>query len=143
MGVYYIYLSPIFEAFSNHKYDTGNYLKVDDCFGGDEALTKLISEAKKIDIGIILDCAFNHTGDNSLYFNKYNTYPSIGAYQSKESPYFSWYNFYEHPDLYDCWWGVKVLPKTVRTKGFKSFRCYEVLKKYIDMDERYIKQNSI
>ncbi|OGO90691.1 MAG: hypothetical protein A2Y17_03095 [Clostridiales bacterium GWF2_38_85] len=133
LGTSCIYLSPVFESYSNHKYDTGDYMKVDEGFGGDKALKKLIDKAKEKDISIILDCAFNHTGDDSVYFNKYGKYSSLGAYQSQESPYYSWYNFREYPDVYDCWWGVKILPKTVRTETFKNFICNNVLPKYFDM----------
>ena len=111
LGVSLIYLSPIFDAYSNHKYDTSDYMQVDEMFGGSEALQFLISEAKKRNIGIILDGVFNHTGSDSIYFNKKGTYPSLGAYQSQESPYFSWYEFQEHPDSYTCWWGIPILPR--------------------------------
>ncbi len=111
LGVSLIYLSPVFEAYSNHKYDTGDYMKVDSMFGGDEALAFLIAEAEKRGIGIILDGVFNHTGSDSVYFNKKGTYPTLGAYQSKESPYFSWYSFQKHPDEYTCWWGIPILPR--------------------------------
>ena len=111
LGVSLIYLSPIFDAYSNHKYDTGDYMQVDAMFGGNEALQRLISEAKKRNIGIILDGVFNHTGSDSIYFNKKRTYTSLGAYQSKESPYFSWYEFQEYPDSYTCWWGIPILPR--------------------------------
>lgn len=111
LGVTVIYLTPIFESVSNHKYDTGNYLKVDEMFGGEKALKALIKKAKKLGIGIILDGVFNHTGDNSVYFNKYGSYPSLGAYQSKASPYYSWYSFQSHPDDYTSWWGIEILPR--------------------------------
>ena len=111
LGVSLIYLSPIFNAYSNHKYDTADYMHVDSMFGGDEALAYLISEAKKRDIGIILDGVFNHTGSDSIYFNKKENYPSVGAYQSKNSPFFSWYSFQEYPDEYTCWWGIPILPR--------------------------------
>ncbi len=111
LGVSLIYLSPIFEAYSNHKYDTGDYMKVDSMFGGDEALRYLIDQAKKRGIGIILDGVFNHTGSDSVYFNKKGTYPSLGAYQSKDSPYFSWYSFQNFPQEYTCWWGIPILPR--------------------------------
>ena len=133
LGVSCIYLSPVFEAYSNHKYDTGDFLKVDDGFGGDEALKKLINAANAYGIKIILDCAFNHTGDDSVYFNKYGKYKTLGAYQSTQSPYFEWYNFTAHPETYECWWGVKVLPRTVRTKSYRAFICDKVLPKYLDM----------
>lgn len=111
LGIDTIYLSPIFEAYSNHKYDTGDYMKVDGMFGGDGALELLISEAKRRGIGIILDGVFNHTGADSIYFNRYGRYGSLGAYQSKESPYYSWYHFDSHPGEYTSWWGIEILPR--------------------------------
>ncbi len=111
LGTSLIYLSPIFEAYSNHKYDTGDYMKVDDMFGGDEALELLIKEAGKRDIGIILDGVFNHTGSDSMYFNKEGRYKTLGAYQSKKSPYYTWYDFKSYPDEYTSWWGIKILPR--------------------------------
>ena len=110
LGVNVIYLSPIFEAYSNHKYDTGCYDRVDAMFGGEDALDLLISETKKRGISIILDGVFNHTGSDSVYFNKNGRYPDTGAYQSRESEYYPWYSFEEYPDKYRCWWGVKILP---------------------------------
>jgi len=114
LGTSYIYLSPIFDARSNHKYDTGNYMSVDEMFGGDDALKVLIEEAKKRNIGIIIDGVFNHTGDDSIYFNKYGRYDGVGAYQSSKSKYHKWYyfrNFEKNPDDYDCWWNIGILPR--------------------------------
>nr|WP_239584228.1 glycoside hydrolase family 13 protein [Aquibacillus albus] len=110
LGVTAIYLNPIFQAESNHRYDTGDYHKVDPLLGTKEDLEKLLIEAGKRNIEIMLDGVFSHTGSNSLYFNQKGEYPSIGAYQSVESPYYSWYNFQHHPDLYDAWWGIETLP---------------------------------
>ena len=64
---------------------------------------------------VILDGVFSHTGDDSIYFNKYGHYSSVGAYQSKDSQYYPWYKFEEYPDKYSCWWGVDVLPETEET----------------------------
>ena len=111
LGVTVIYLSPIFKAYSNHKYDTGDYMKVDPAFGGEEAFEQLLKQAKEAGIRIVLDGVFNHTGDDSLYFNRYGKYDSVGAYQSTKSPYYSWYHFKKHPDSYESWWGIEVLPK--------------------------------
>ena len=111
LGVKTVYLSPIFDAYSNHKYDTADYFTVDSMFGGDKALDLLISRAKEYGIGVILDGVFNHTGDNSIYFNKYEKYDSVGAYNSCESPYKDWYHFKNWPDSYESWWGIEVLPK--------------------------------
>ena len=111
LGVNVIYLNPIFEAYSNHKYDTGDYMKVDEMFGGEEAFDKLISEADKRGIKIILDGVFNHTGSDSIYFNKNNRYATVGAYNSPDSPYRDWYFFDNYPDDYKSWWGIEILPK--------------------------------
>ncbi len=110
LSVRCIYLNPIFEAASNHKYDTGSYRRVDGDFGGIKALERLFSEADKRGIKVILDGVFSHTGADSVYFNRYGSYDSAGAYQSKNSPYYGWYDFTEYPDNYACWWGVKILP---------------------------------
>ncbi len=110
LGVTCIYLSPIFEAYSNHKYDTGNYKKIDSTFGDLQDFRNLCEAAKKQGIRIILDGVFNHTGSDSIYFNKKATYPSLGAYQSKVSPYYDWYKFIHYPDQYESWWGIDTLP---------------------------------
>lgn len=111
LGVTVIYLCPIFTAYSNHKYDTGDYLSVDPMFGGDEAFKKLLHDANECGIKIILDGVFNHTGADSKYFNKYGRYDSVGAYQSEESEYHDWYHFKEWPNSYEAWWGIEILPR--------------------------------
>jgi len=111
LGVGVLYLSPIFKAASNHKYDTGDYETVDPQFGGEEALKALLAACKKRDMGVILDGVFNHTGSDSRYFNMEGHYDTVGAYQSRKSPYADWYYFKQFPDSYECWWGVKILPK--------------------------------
>lgn len=126
LGVNFIYLNPIFEAYSNHKYDTGDYTKIDPMFGGEEAFDALISAAKKKGIGVILDGVFNHTGSDSVYFNKNNRYSEPGAYNSKDSRYFDWYMFKNYPDDYESWWGIEILPKiNGDNKEFRKFICGE------------------
>ena len=112
LGVNCIYLNPIFEAHSNHRYNTANYMKIDPLLGTEKDLKNLVEAAKKLDIHIILDGVFSHTGDDSIYFNKYNRYDDLGAYQSDESPYRSWYDFGETKDDYESWWGISTLPET-------------------------------
>lgn len=135
LGTTMIYLSPVFEASSSHKYNTGDYGKIEPMFGGEIAFKKLIKEAKKRGIEIILDGVFNHTGSDSLYFNKYGRYDSVGAYQSKKSKYFSWYNFQEFPDKYSSWWGVKSLPETREDSPFPEYIAGKngIIDKYMDM----------
>ena len=111
LGISIIYLSPVFESPSNHKYDTSDYENVDLGFGGNVALSLLIKEAEKKGIDVILDGVFNHTGADSIYFNKFGSYSSLGAYQSTKSPYYSWYKFKKHPGEYESWWGIDILPK--------------------------------
>ena len=110
LGVTVIYLNPIFKAYSNHRYDTGDYMSIDQILGDINDFKLLIDSADRLGIKVVLDGVFNHTGDDSVYFNKYGNYNSIGAYQSKDSPYYSWYNFTEYPTKYDAWWGISVLP---------------------------------
>lgn len=110
LGVTAIYLSPVFEAHSNHKYDTGDYLTIDPMFGTEESLMELCTEASKLEMNVILDGVFSHTGSDSIYFNKTGRYKSLGAYQSKLSPYYGWYMFNNWNDDYVCWWNIKTLP---------------------------------
>ena len=111
LGVTVLYLSPLFESASNHRYDTANYERVDRLLGGDEALDNLLDEAHARGMRVILDGVFNHTGDDSVYFNRRGNYPSVGAYQSKTSPYADWYTFRTFPKKYEAWWGIEIMPR--------------------------------
>ncbi len=122
LGITAIYLNPIFKAFSNHRYDTGDYEKVDDTLGTNEDFVSLAKAAEESGIKIILDGVFSHTGADSRYFNKYGRYDSVGAYQSQDSPYYSWYSFIDYPEKYESWWGFQTLPNTHELDpGFVSF----------------------
>ncbi len=110
LGIAVIYLNPIFEAPSNHKYDTADYKRIDPMFGSNETFRELCEKAAQLGISIILDGVFSHTGSDSIYFNRYDSYPGIGAFQSTESQYYSWYRFKCSRDDYECWWGVESLP---------------------------------
>lgn len=110
LGISIIYLNPIFEAASCHKYDIGDYEKIDPMFGTEEDFVELCTKAKEKNIRIILDGVFSHTGMDSKYFNKEGNYKELGAYQSKESPYYDWYRFKNFPDDYECWWGIDTQP---------------------------------
>ncbi|MDR2157156.1 MAG: glycoside hydrolase family 13 protein [Clostridiales Family XIII bacterium] len=111
LGISLIYLNPIFEAASNHRYNTADYLKIDPILGTEEDFDELVREAGKVGIRIVLDGVFSHTGDDSVYFNRYGRYEGLGAYQSKESPYYRWYKFSAFPDRYAAWWGFDTLPE--------------------------------
>lgn len=120
LGVGIIYLSPIFKAYSNHRYDTGDYLKVDELLGTEDDFKRLLDAAHEKGMKVILDGVFNHSGADSLYFNKFGTYDSLGAYQSKSSPYYDWYFFKKFPDEYACWWGCDNVPDL--NKSNKDYR---------------------
>ena len=135
LGVSCIYLNPIFEAHSNHRYNTANYLKIDPVLGDEKDLENLVKSAKKQGIEIILDGVFSHTGDHSIYFNKYGRYDTVGAYNSKNSPYFSWFKFSEYPNEYSSWWGISTLPETEENDlSFTNFIAGEngVIKYWLD-----------
>ncbi len=122
LGVTTVYLNPIFESHSNHRYDTADYMKIDPVLGTEEDLASLVQAAERKGIRIILDGVFNHTGDDSIYFNKYGHYPSVGAYQSKESPYYSWYFFDAFPQKYRSWWGIDIMPElNEHSKEYQNF----------------------
>ncbi len=134
LGVTAIYLNPVFLSPSSHRYDTADYMKVDDLLGGDGALEELIEEAKKQGIAVILDGVFAHTGADSIYFNKFHNYPPVGACDSFSSPYFDWYTFEKYPGKYACWWGVDVLPKVnTDAPSFRGFILGPFLNKWMNV----------
>ena len=112
MGVDYLYLNPIFEAHSNHRYNTADYLNVDPLLGTNEDFETLCAEARKYGIGIVLDGVFSHTGSDSRYFNREGRYGEGGAYRDPNSPYRSWYDFdSKYKGGYRSWWGFETLPE--------------------------------
>ncbi len=117
LGVTILYLSPLFKAYSNHRYDTGDYETVDELLGGGEAFDALIKAAHERGMKVILDGVFNHTGDDSRYFNRRGTYPGLGAYQSQSSPYYDWFSFRSFPDAYECWWNIDIMPRLQHDRG--------------------------
>lgn len=124
LNVSIIYLNPIFESHTNHRYDTANYLKIDPLLGTKEDFISLCKTAHENDIKIILDGVFNHTGADSIYFNKFNRYDTVGAYQNPKSKYYSWFQFINWPDDYACWWGFKSLPDLNETNSdFIEYIC--------------------
>ncbi|MBQ9414763.1 MAG: glycoside hydrolase family 13 protein [Clostridia bacterium] len=111
LGVTCLYLNPIFEAHSNHRYNTACYERIDPLLGSEDDLRSLVKAAGQLGIRVILDGVFSHTGSDSVYFNRERRYPSEGAYQSPGSPYYSWYHFRNWPNDYASWWGFDTLPE--------------------------------
>ncbi len=144
LGANTIYMTPIFRAASNHKYDTGDYHTIDPHFGSNADFERLTREAKRRGIRIVLDTSLNHTGTDSIYFNRYGNYPELGAFNEghiqPQSPYFSWYSFdaaQTDPDRqYHGWTGVQDLPELDKTSpAFRSFAYGapdSVMKRWLD-----------
>ncbi|MBO7425162.1 MAG: glycoside hydrolase family 13 protein [Clostridiales bacterium] len=117
LGIDVLYLNPIFEARSSHRYDTADYLNVDPILGGNEAFERLSKACDEKGIKIVIDGVFSHTGADSRYFNKFDRYEGVGAFRSyktgEESKFRSWYKFIgndkEEPK-YESWWGFPDLP---------------------------------
>ncbi len=110
LGVGILYLNPISKSFSSHRYDTGDYKTPDPMLGTEAEFTALCEAAHSRGIKVILDGVYSHTGSDSLYFNKKGTFPGLGAYQSKDSAYYGWYDFYSWPGGYRSWWDFDTLP---------------------------------
>ena len=102
LGATIIYLNPISKSFSNHRYDTADYKTPDPMLGTIEDFKALCEAAHERGIKVILDGVYSHTGSDSPYFQS--------ACQSPDSPYYSWYTFYEYPNRYNSWWGFETLP---------------------------------
>ena len=109
LGVSIIYLCPIVYSQSNHRYDAADYEIIDPYVGKDEDLKELCDKAHSMGMHIVLDGVFNHTGNDSKYFNEFNTFPELGAFQSKESKYFPFYGYWDNHFWH--WWGQSNMPK--------------------------------
>ena len=121
LGVNILYLNPIFEAHSNHRYNTADYMKIDPMLGTEEDFKSLCKTADKYSIKVILDGVFSHTGSDSIYFNRENRYESNGAYNNPDSPYKDWFTF-KNDGTYKSWWGIDTLPETNEdTESFINF----------------------
>ena len=110
LGVTILYLNPISKSFSSHRYDTGDYKTPDPMLGTEADFSELCRAAHDRGIKVVLDGVYSHTGSNSLYFNRAATFPGVGAYQSKQSPYYTWFDFKKWPNSYTCWWDFDTLP---------------------------------
>jgi cyclomaltodextrinase len=111
LGINAIYLNPIFESNTNHKYHTKDYLKVDPHFGDDETFLNFLHECHKRNIRVIIDGVFNHTGTDFFAFRDI-------IENGEHSKYLNWYSIHSFPlrlppekPNYEAWWGIGELPK--------------------------------
>jgi glycosidase len=144
LGANTLYMTPVFRASSNHKYDTADFRKIDPHFGTNADFEKLTAEAHKRGIRVIPDTSLNHVGSDSIYFDRYGTYQSKGAFEGakvrRDSPYASWFTFDEsHADpnrQFKGWVGVLDLPEL--NKASKAYRDFAygapdaVMKRWLD-----------
>ena len=91
LGVTAIYLNPVFDAGSNHAYDTQDYTRIDPYFGTQADFDNLAKHAGERGIRLILDGVFNHLSSDSPIFDRYHHYATEGACESPRSPYRSWF----------------------------------------------------
>jgi glycosidase len=123
LGITALFLSPIFAARSNHRYDTADYEKVDSMLGTLADFDHFLAAVHQAGMHVILDGVFNHVGADSKYFDLYHTYePRNGATDSPNSPYYDWFTFTQYPEKYNSWWGVGDLPTI--NKDSTSFHHY-------------------
>ncbi|WP_394136717.1 alpha-glycosidase [Cytobacillus oceanisediminis] len=90
LGITGIYFTPVFKAFSNHKYDTIDYLEIDPQFGTKETLKRLVEESHKRNIRVMLDAVFNHSG---YYFPPFQDVLENG----EKSKYKDWFHPHSFP----------------------------------------------
>jgi cyclomaltodextrinase / maltogenic alpha-amylase / neopullulanase len=119
VGANTIYMTPVFKAPSNHKYDTADFHRVDPAFGSNADFKRLTSEAKKRGIRVIADTSLNHVGSDSVYFDRFGNHAEQGAFEggriNASSPYFSWFSFdatqKDADKQFKGWVGINDLPE--------------------------------
>jgi cyclomaltodextrinase / maltogenic alpha-amylase / neopullulanase len=119
LGANTIYMTPVFKAPSNHKYDTADYKQIDPAFGTNADFERLTREAKKRGIRVIPDTSLNHVGSDSVYFDRFGNHHEQGAFENGRihpaSPYFSWFSFdttqKDADKQYKGWVGINDLPE--------------------------------
>ncbi|SFL42587.1 Glycosidase [Gracilibacillus orientalis] len=110
LGINGIYFTPIFKAYSNHKYDTIDYFEIDPQFGDKETFRKLVKECHKRGIKVMLDAVFNHSG---YYFQPFQDVLK----NQNHSRYKDWFHIWEFPvkadgyPNYDAFGFVASMPK--------------------------------
>ncbi len=121
LGVDCVYFTPIFAAPTNHRYDALDYMQIDPMLGSEDDFNELVAKAHQRNIRIILDAVYNHCSVDSRYFGATGAYPEVGAVQSKESPYFRWFEFTDWPNDWNGWIGLKFMPEFAECPEVEEF----------------------
>ena len=133
LGVGVVYMNPIFESAYNHRYSISDYMSVDPLLGTEEDFCAMVGALHASGIKLILDGVFSHTGDDSIYFDRYGNYGG-GAFGNKSSKYREWYDFapkYKHG--FRCWWDFETLPEVEElTPSYMDF-IGKVIEKWIGL----------
>ncbi len=106
LGANTVYLTPIFPARSNHRYDASSFAHVDPLLGGDEALARLSAAAHGRGMRLLGDLTTNHCGSAHPWF-----LAAAGADDAPEREMFYFHNGATGPGSYESWCGVSSLPK--------------------------------
>lgn len=141
LGVNTIYFNPIFDAGSNHAYDTQDYYKVDPYFGTQKDWENLVKHAKQLGMRIILDGVFNHLSSDSPFFDRYGHYASVGACESLTSPYRAWFYFTDVPAGTGTCVGSSGAPNSATYTGWFGFDSIPVINKSLPAVQDYFLTN--
>ncbi len=144
LGANTIYMTPVFRAASNHKYDHADYHQIDPGFGTNEDFVRLTREAAQRGIRIIPDASLNHVGRDSRYFDRFGNFADQGAFENGRinpaSPYAEWFTFdatQTEPDRqYKGWVGIPDVPELDKAspawRDFAYRRRDSVMKVWLD-----------
>src|SRR5688572_30189190 len=129
LGVNVIYFNPIFDAGSNHSYDTQDYLRIDPYFGTQKDWENLVKHANQLGIRLIVDGVFNHLSSDSPIFDRYHHYAAVGACESLTSPYRNWFTFHDVPVGTGSCVGSSGQPNSANYDGWFGFDSIPVIDK--------------
>ncbi|HET9908725.1 MAG TPA: alpha-amylase family glycosyl hydrolase [Anaerolineales bacterium] len=141
LGVNTIYFNPIFDAGSNHSYDTQDYTKIDPYFGTQQDWANLVRHGNQLGIRIVLDGVFNHMSSDSPFFDRYHHYPTVGACESVTSEYRSWFNFTDVPAGTGTCVGSDGTANAANYEGWFGFDSIPVLNKTEEEVQAYFLDN--
>jgi len=137
LGVNTLYFNPIFDAGSNHSYDTQDYYKIDPYFGTQKDWENLVKHADQRGMKIILDGVFNHLSSDSPIFDRYHHYSAVGACESIQSPYRSWFTFHDVPAGTGACVGTSGVASSANYDGWFGFDSIPVINKSLPAVQQY------